>query len=179
VNNCQFCGAKFSLPKGVIKNVNGRGKYCSMDCKEFAYALFFKWPKGRTTTDIIKKCEYCGERFKFPAYQQKVRKYCSSECGTKATYKPFHVSGKNHWNWKGGLALDAEGVRRSYKYKEWQRAVFDRDNHTCQECGRSDCELHAHHIFEFARYPEHRFEVWNGLTLCRDCHMKIHNLQAA
>lgn len=67
--------------------------------------------------------------------------------------------------------------RKSTRYREWRSAVFNRDKFTCQECGarsRRGCrvELHAHHLKEFAFYKELRFDVDNGLTLCRGCHVR-------
>ena len=52
--------------------------------------------------------------------------------------------------------------------------VFERDNFKCQVCGKVGGELNAHHIKEFSEYPELRFEVDNGITLCVNCHKKIH-----
>ncbi|MBC7933196.1 MAG: HNH endonuclease [Rubrivivax sp.] len=58
-------------------------------------------------------------------------------------------------------------------------AIFARDDYTCQHCGaRSGKDrpvyLHAHHVKQFAYYPELRFEVSNGLTLCKECHGAVH-----
>jgi uncharacterized phage protein (TIGR02220 family) len=64
--------------------------------------------------------------------------------------------------------------RHSYEYEKWKNAVYERDGYACRECG-SDQDIHAHHIKSFIDYPELRFDVDNGITLCRECHMKIHN----
>jgi len=50
--------------------------------------------------------------------------------------------------------------RKSKEYKEWRKAVFERDNYTCQECG-SKKDLHPHHIKHFAKFPKLRFVVTN------------------
>jgi 5-methylcytosine-specific restriction endonuclease McrA len=63
-----------------------------------------------------------------------------------------------------------EILRKSPYYKEWRKQVFERDNYTCQECRKKGGSLNAHHLKEFADYPELRFNVSNGKTLCRDCH---------
>ena len=66
--------------------------------------------------------------------------------------------------------------RNSLLYKQWRSAVFQRDNYTCQSCG-SRKNLQAHHIVywrDCVSNPELRYDIENGITLCRKCHLKAH-----
>lgn len=84
-----------------------------------------------------------------------------------------YQAGETHYCWKGGITPLNEKARKSPEYKKWRQAVFERDNYTCQECGkRGSTELHADHIKPFAYFEELRFEVANGRTLCKSCHRK-------
>ena len=85
------------------------------------------------------------------------------------------IRGANHPNWKGGITPINSSVRRSEEYKNWRRDVFIRDHFTCQKCGHQFISIVAHHIKSFAEYKELWFDVNNGITLCRSCHMKLHN----
>lgn len=71
------------------------------------------------------------------------------------------------------IRLSAEG-RSSKEYKSWRNAVFKRDNYTCQLCGAKGVRLNAHHKKQYALFPELRYVVSNGTTLCVRCHKKIH-----
>jgi 5-methylcytosine-specific restriction endonuclease McrA len=62
-------------------------------------------------------------------------------------------------------------LRASKMYREWRKAVFDRDDYTCLICGQRGGILNADHIKKFADHPEFRFDVTNGRTLCKDCHL--------
>lgn len=63
--------------------------------------------------------------------------------------------------------------RRCKRYRDWRKEVFERDNYCCQICN-SEKKLEAHHIKEFSKYKKLRFDVSNGITLCKKCHIAIH-----
>ncbi len=78
--------------------------------------------------------------------------------------------------YKDGKTEERRGVRFSTLYKRWRFDVFIRDHFTCQLCGDDrGGNLVAHHIKPFAEYPDLRFAVDNGLTLCRQCHKTVHS----
>lgn len=81
-----------------------------------------------------------------------------------------HKAGANCPFWKGGITPVHLALRTSREYINWRRKVFERDNYTCVQCGQRGGRLQADHIKPFARYPELRFDVSNGRTLCRPCH---------
>lgn len=90
--------------------------------------------------------------------------------------KGSFMIGKRHWNWKGGIDLENTKIRHSEEYKLWRNSVYERDNYTCQICGKrcSNENIVAHHILPFADYPHLRFAINNGITLCRSCHSNLH-----
>lgn len=60
----------------------------------------------------------------------------------------------------------------SPEYKLWRKSVFERDNYTCIECGQIGGILNADHIKAFSLFPDLRFDIKNGRTLCVNCHKK-------
>ncbi|KKS92031.1 MAG: HNH endonuclease domain protein, partial [Candidatus Collierbacteria bacterium GW2011_GWC2_43_12] len=83
-----------------------------------------------------------------------------------------------HHAWKGGITPLNYKIRQSLEYKLWRESVFKRDNYTCIFCGArngngKDVYLEADHIKRFSEYPELRFAIDNGRTLCKECHKKI------
>lgn len=77
---------------------------------------------------------------------------------------------ENHWHWNGGTASDRDYIKHTIAYKKWVHEVFERDDYTCQCCGLRGVQLEAHHIYNFADYPDLRMELSNGITLCHNCH---------
>ncbi len=81
------------------------------------------------------------------------------------------ISGVNHVFWKGGVTSINRKLRKSREFKEWRTKVFEFDNYTCWICEtRGSIKLHPHHLKRFSDYPELRFNISNGLTLCEFCH---------
>lgn len=89
--------------------------------------------------------------------------------GCKTCYIESH-SGENSHLWKGGITPENRKIRDSIEYKQWRNSVFEKDNYTCQCCEQYGGKLQAHHINNFSDFPELRFDINNGITLCSDCH---------
>jgi len=147
----------------------------------------------RGTGTIKKKCKYCGKEFN--TFKSTGKVYCNEECRNKDYLGKSHnngeaiskakkgkipknawKSGKEHPRWNPNRTNQKERLIK--KYIEWRSAVYQRDNWTCQNCGKVGHNLNAHHIKEFSKYPELRFIISNGITLCEDCHRKVHNQKA-
>ncbi len=83
-----------------------------------------------------------------------------------------HKGKKNHL-WKGGVTPINDAIRKSLEYKLWRESVFKRDNFQCIIGGKAHGnKLNADHIKPFSLFPELRFAIDNGRTLCIECHKK-------
>lgn len=61
------------------------------------------------------------------------------------------------------------------KYQQWRAGCLIRDRYQCRECGYKEDDgafLEVHHIKNYNDYPNLRYELRNGITLCRECHIK-------
>lgn len=61
--------------------------------------------------------------------------------------------------------------RSSSMYNYWTKQVKNRDNYKCK-INNEDCNgrLEAHHMLSWIDYPELRYDINNGVTLCHDHH---------
>lgn len=168
---CTVCGKEILREKGQA--ARWATHFCSTQCRSV-------YQKGKNTGEenpryarVEKVCDWCGRTFQaWPSVQEKA-KFCSKQC--RNNWQSDMMSGEKHYNWKGGTAEKRSCDMVSRTYKAWRKAVFERDNYTCQMCGdRKGGNLNAHHIKPYKDYPDLRYEISNGTTLCKQCHIKIH-----
>lgn len=68
-----------------------------------------------------------------------------------------------HWGYQKGF---------NYGYSSRKEAVLNRDNYTCQCCGKKATRLEVHHII--CRSNGGTDDENNLITLCEECHSKVH-----
>ena len=78
-----------------------------------------------------------------------------------------------NWN-RNSFFENKQSLRFTPEYKKWRESIFERDNYTCRQCGKHGGKLNAHHIMPFALFPQLRFAIDNGISLCEDCHKRLH-----
>ena len=159
---CPICGKEFYICPSRVQI------YCSVKCRAQGQR------KGKPLI-----CKVCGKEYYRSPAQIKWRgsSYCSKKCLGEA--QSIREQGANNNQWKGGVSTENHRLRASKRWRVWREAVFTRDNWTCQVCGArsskgNPIKLHPHHIKHFAEYPDLRFDVNNGITLCEECHRKAH-----
>lgn len=143
-------------------NQGHKGFHSSEETKQHKH-LFYQNQRTHTI------CDWCGKPISLINFRQAKHRnhFCSVPC-----QRHFYSGAKNNL-WKGGITPENLRIRHSIEFKVWRAKIFLRDHFTCVQCAGNGV-LHPHHIKSFAEYPELRFDVNNGLTLCRDCHAAIH-----
>ena len=170
---CKNCGKIFDR-----RNCEGVRKFCCKKCRieyrkshDEEYMGFKKGHKWHGSKPWL------GKKFS----EQHKNNISKANKGNpnliKANIKTaINHQGENHWNWKGGVTEELQKIRHSKEYDNWRFAVYARDKFCCRECEKK-CnakEIVAHHIKSFKDFPKLRFEVKNGVTLCRSCHKIEH-----
>ena len=124
---------------------------------------------------IAKECVACGDVYEVkPSRSDSI--VCSPKC--RGTWMRRNFSGENAFRWKGGSV-------RHYgdNWQEQRRRAMDRDNYTCQYCGKDMSgdgrDPDVHHLRRLKWYQD-RYDApewWekgnrlkNLVCACRPCH---------
>lgn len=180
--NCKLCKKKVY---GYLRKDRVR-EFCSVSCKasfcgkgrkptaearrnmSIARIGVVPWNKGKKGF-----FKHTKKWKKEASKRMKGNKYCFGKPSWKKG-KPFlQMRGKNNPSWKGGITSKDQTERCRVEFKLWREAVFKKNKKICKICG-SRKMLIAHHIKFFKDYPKLRYEVKNGMIVCRRCHPPLH-----
>lgn len=70
--------------------------------------------------------------------------------------------------------LSSRGVIERQEFKSISLDILKRDSYTCTWCSTVGGELNVHHIDPWSTNIERRFDRTNVVTLCKECHVKVH-----
>lgn len=163
---CLCCKKYFYVPIWEdARCKEGERLYCSKEC----------WDLDRIS---ITNCISCNIIIKIQKHGLKRRpnshRFCSKKCHIE--YQKTLIGDKNP-KYKG-VSSEEQRLRKIDEYAEWRTKVYKRDDYTCQRCFSYGGRLNAHHILYFKKFPIFRFDIDNGITLCKDCHKCVHKIQS-
>jgi hypothetical protein len=163
---CKNCG------KNVIP-IRNTQKFCSHRCVSQYYSKDaakrgFLLRKGKSFEELFgkKKAELIKAKMSLKLKSRSLSKKHKENLSLR-------FKGEKSYRWKGGITSINRRIKSSGAWKDWRKQVFERDNYECVCCGISGLkiELHPHHIIPISIDRTQSFNVNNGLTLCKECHL--------
>ena len=179
------CGEKSkvttgSLTSGQIKSCGCRkGRHVNLVGQKFGrltvIAVAEKTVRLRVSWECL--CE-CGARTQTTT--NALTTGHTRSCGCFKLDVLASMSGENSQNYNPDLT-DEERLKNRYQLNgnnivTWRTNIYTRDNYTCQICAKHGVNLNAHHLNAWKSFPEQRFDLDNGVTLCVDCHKEFHKM---
>lgn len=198
---CDFCGKTVSKSPSVVERA--KHHFCDREC-------YGNWRSEQQDGRITLECDYCGteyRRYESSLKEDQTHTFCSKECvgqwkvenrpQTECTYCGSIIkriqsdieSADRHfcsreckWDWQQKTATYDWKSTPNYgpMWKERREQVLERDNRTCQGCGRTEEELgytpRVHHIRPFSEFDDDEIETAhdpsNLVSLCEPCHTR-------
>lgn len=168
---CKFCNKSFTKPYGKRNRI-----FCGVECQHKAR----KGVRRPFMSEITKRRMANMSIEERALHSLKISK-------AKKGIPNLKQRGENNHLWKGGrmsrYSLTTQ-IRKSKEYILWRTHCFQRDNYTCQGCGKRKCILNVDHIIPFSFILQMKniasfkdavncYDLWdirNGRTLCEHCH---------
>lgn len=184
---CEYCKNEFTVRGKKPLLVK---KYCSRLCSGYSKKGKESSLKGiPRTKEVIEKIRNKNKgkhrSIEMKKLQSKIKK--GKHLSFNTEFKKGHSAPKtafkrndirlikaNNPNWRGGISTEIQKIRGSIENDIWRSGVFSRDGYTDQKTGIKGGKLTAHHIKNFAQYPELRFAIDNGITLSHESHKEFH-----
>jgi hypothetical protein len=169
--HCRTCDIPLKLT--ITRDIM-RKNYCSKQCRAIDYHKYHDVRPPKSTADSNRKAGRTRSykmRLGLIPKPPRPSPEASKRLGMKR-----RGSGNPRW------IADRNKVKRcrfdaSYRplLVTWRNDIFVRDNYTCRVCNQHGERLNAHHIKPWAKYPESRYALTNGVTLCTTCHYDAHH----
>ena len=87
-------------------------------------------------------------------------------------------TGKHSYNWiedRTKLKMSDRRIDDS-RMRDWSKEVKKRDGWICRIADiNCDGKLESHHILSWSKFPELRYQINNGITLCHAHHPRKQN----
>jgi len=174
------CGHEHSLSFDAIKNSDSTS-YCP-NCQHITH---------HTTKEVKELFKSRGCELLNEEYVTGEKLHYVAKCGHKNTimlhkflggqgtecYRCSKPKGNRHFRYNPLLTDETRlGNRDIYEIIKWRNEVYKRGNYICCKCGYDKGnKLNAHHINGYNIDIENRFNVDNGVTLCKTCHDDFHH----
>jgi hypothetical protein len=169
------------MPRGIFKNPKERNEKISKACRGIKRSNETKRKisqslKGNKRGVGSKHTNEWKERLREKMKGNQFAKGYKNVLG-----KHWKVKGIPYWKgktkelsprWiKDRTKLKKDNERNDPTYQEWRLNVWKRDNFKCK-INNEDCngKIIAHHILSWRKYPELRYNINNGITLCQAHH---------
>ena len=160
---CQYCGVQFYKNKKTDIKAWKKQKYCSRNCVDKAR----RGTKNSEESKLKVSSKMKGRKNSLGTVRSLEFKQHLSE---------YWTNNPNHNHYIDGRSSERATSRRKemglLPYREWRKSIFIRDNYTCVLCKQRGGKLVADHIKPWALFPEFRYDISNGRTLCHKCHVK-------
>lgn len=170
------------MPRGVYKHYSYQGFQKGYKLSEearkkisLAHKNRIPWNKGtkgimKVNSGSFKKGVRFSKEFREKMSLARIGKKLSEE-----TRKRMSLSqkGEKSYRWINNRELAKRNLRNDGEYLQWVSKVKNRDKWQCK-INNQDCSgyLIVHHILLWSEYPELRYEINNGITLCQSHHPK-------
>ena len=157
----QSCGCL----KREVSSKNGKLRKYNLEKQEFGDLKVIKDSGERRNSQVLWECICKCGRKKF-ATSYYLKKGITRSCGVGSCHNAY-----NHSLTDEDRILNRDVTENLH----WRRKVFERDGYKCTMCGDDKGgNLNAHHLNSWGAFPEERFHISNGRTLCTFCHLDFH-----
>jgi len=109
------------------------------------------------------KCKGCEKQLQ--NYWNERCNACYREFNRKENHPSFNKEKNKTWY---------RLARNSEEYIVWRKEIYAKFNYKCFICDEKKSQMDAHHLDNFAQFPEKRYEVNNGVLLCKEHHNDFH-----